>query len=693
MATMTQITAFSFLSYVRYRPANPAAPSWGRRYPGPTGQNAGPVRVGTYELIQIRRDSYVRPRLLGPTRSRALVAAALALFAAGVASAPALAYSAQPPTKGALYRDGQTGRYLLGGAWLYRPDPADVGVAQGWWRDVAASVGWSAVTVPNADNAGDYSTPSMEGSVGWYRRDFTAPAGAFARYVPQAARRWIVRFEAVNYRATIWLNGQVIGTHVGAELPFELDLRGVRSGTNRLIVRVDNRKSSSDLPPGPTGGWWNYGGLLGEVYLRAVQRADIAQVQVRPLLGCAGCATTVQEQVIVRNPTDAPQFVRLRGAYGSVRLDFGSATIAPHATWSTEAFARVAHPHLWSLEDPALYRAALTLSDARGRPLGGYITYDGIRTIRVSTDGRLTLNGRVLSLRGVEVRQQDLELGAALDPAHLARLFGWVKALGATVIRSDPLNPELEELADREGVLIWSDIPVVADVLDQPSWIARAQALVRSNVISNDNHPSVAIWGIGNELPTPATDAESTYIAATTAMVHAADPTRPVGMAIRDWPGVPCQPAYAPLDLIGLNEYFGWYDAGLGATSDRDELGPFLDSLRSCYPHQALFVSEFGFESDRGGPVEEHGTYQFQADAVAYHLSVFATKAWLSGAIYSLLQDTPASPGFAGGNPLPDPPFDHKGLLDLQGNPKPAWSVVASSYHATTQIAPAPAGR
>jgi len=633
----------------------------------------------------------VCPRL---RRSRSLVLiASVALVAVGITSAPALAYSPQPPTKGALYRDGQTGRYLLGGAWLYRSDPRHVGVAKGWWRNVAASAGWSPVTVPNADNAGDYSTSSTQGTVGWYRRDFTAPAGAFARYVPRAARQWIIRFEAVNYRATIWLNGHRIGTHVGALLPFELDLYGVRAGVNRLIVRVDNRKSPSDLPPGPSNGWWNYGGILREVYLRAVQRADIAQLQVRPLLACVGCAATVQERAIVRNPTDAPQFVRLRGSYGSARLDFGSALIAPRATWSTEAFARVAHPHLWSLGDPALYRAALTLADARGRPLGGYVTDSGIRSIRVSADGRLSLNGRLLSLRGVELREQDLQLGAALDPAHLHRLFGWVKALGATVIRSDPLNPEIEELADREGVLIWSDIPVVANVLNRHRWITGAQALVRNNILTNQNHPSVAIWGIGNELPTPATAAEASYIASTTALAHAADPTRPVGMAIRDWPGVPCQTAYAPLDLIGLNEYFGWYDAGLGATSDRSELGPFLDSLRACYPHQALFVSEFGFESNRSGPVEEHGTFQFQTDAVAYHLSVFATKPWLSGAICSLLQDSAASPGFSGGNPLPDPPFDHKGLLDLQGNPKPAWSVVASIYHATTRIAPAPGVR
>ena len=82
-------------------------------------------------------------------------------------------------------RDGQSGRYLLGGTWLYRADTGDVGLAQGCWRDVASTVGWSPVTIPNAYNAGDFSQASMNGYVGWYRRDFTLPAGAFARYVPR----------------------------------------------------------------------------------------------------------------------------------------------------------------------------------------------------------------------------------------------------------------------------------------------------------------------------------------------------------------------------------------------------------------------------------------------------------------------------------------------------------------------------
>ena len=73
-------------------------------------------------------------------------------------------------------------------------------------------------------------------------------------------------------------------------------------------------------------------------------------------------------------------------------------------------------------------------------------------------------------------------------------------------------------------------------------------------------------------------------------------------MSVSDWPGVACQRAYAPLDVIGVNEYFGWFDAGGGATDDRDALSPFLDSVRACYPNKALFTSEFGFDANRNGP-------------------------------------------------------------------------------------------
>jgi beta-glucuronidase len=625
----------------------------------------------------------IRPRLLS--------AALVTIVAAGAATAPGawaqLPITPSPPTPGALYQDGQLGRYLLGGSWLYQADPGDAGLSQGWSQP-GHTEGWSIVTVPNSFNAGDFSDPSMAGSVGWYRRDFTLPSGAFNSYVPARFRSWILRFESVNYRASVWLDGRPLGSHAGDYLPFEFDLGALSPGVHTLVVRVDDRRLASDLPPGPSGGWWNFGGINREVYLRTVQGADIAQVQVRPVLPCPTCAATIDEQVLVQNETGAPQLVTLTGTFGEIPVSFGQRRIAPHARWIATATVPVPRPRLWSPGHPHLYRATLTLSDRRGRPLGGYVTYSGIRSV-VLAGGRLLLNGQPLAVRGVDLHEQNIQTGAALTPAQLAQLVAWTRELGATIIRAHyPLDPQIEEAADRDGILLWSEIPawqVGNQYLSQPGWLAFAHGMLRQNILTNQNHPSVLLWSIGNELSVPASAAQAAYISGAVKLAHQLDPTRPVGMAISAWPGVACQSAYAPLDVIGFNEYFGWFDAGGGSTDDRDALSPFLDTLHACYPKQAMFVTEFGFEANRDGPVEERGTYEFQSNAIAFHLGVFASKPWLSGAFYWALQDFAAFPGWGGGNPRPDPPFVQKGLVDLNGNPKPAFSVVSALYHAWDQ--------
>jgi beta-glucuronidase len=600
-------------------------------------------------------------------------------------------YVATPPTKGALVSDGPSNRYLLGGSWLYRADLTGVGITDGWWRNVASTLGWTPTTIPNSYNAGDFSAASMSGWTGWYRRDFTLPANAFARTVPKVRRSWIIQFESVDYRATVWLNGHRLGSHTGSYLPFELALKYLRTGVNRLIVEVDNQRTKGDFPPS-NNLWWNFGGISDVVYLRPVAGANLDSALIRPLLPCPTCAATVDEQATVQNPTNRPQVVELTGSYGSLPLDFGTRTIPAGGTWSPQADTIVQHPKLWAPGSPNLYKARLTLRDGQGHVVGGYSYESGIRSITVNPDGELELNGRQLNLRGVNIHEQSLATGEALSMGQMRQIMGWVTDLGATIVRAHiPLNPEMEQMADQDGILLWSEVPVYQiskSYLAEVSWRTRALALLRANIVANQNHPSIALWSIGNELPTPPTGGEAAYIKAASAEARKLDPTRPVTMAISDWPGVPCQAAYKPLDVIGINEYFGWFDAGGGATDYRGELSPFLDSLRACYPHQGLIVSEFGFNGNRDGPVEARGTYEFQANSLQYHLGVFATKPWLSGAIYFNLQDFAARPGWDGSNPLGTPPFVTNGVLDVNGNEKPAYGVLSDTFHATVQIAP-----
>jgi beta-glucuronidase len=293
-------------------------------------------------------------------------------------------------------------------------------------------------------------------------------------------------------------------------------------------------------------------------------------------------------------------------------------------------------------------------------------------------------------LRGVDMHEQNVTSGGALSPAQTQTLIGYARQLGATIIRSHyPVGPLMEELADRYGILIWSEVPVfgVANpILSRPSFQAQARQLVKQNVLENQNHPSILLWSIGNELPTPPTGAEATYISTATKLVHHLDPTRPVGIAIPTWGDEGCWSAYRPLDVIGGNEYFGLFDEGGGTTDDRSQLSPFLDAFRACYPNKALFVTEFGFDGNRNGPTEEYGTYQFQSNMLAYHLSVFATKPWLTGAMVQTLQNYAAYPGYNGANPYPDTFINGKGLVDLHGGLKPAFSVVQQSFQSTRQI-------
>jgi beta-glucuronidase len=533
----------------------------------------------------------------------------------------------------------------------------------------------------------------MTGTTGWYRKDFHLPDR-------RARMAWLVRFESVNYRSTVWLNGKPIGRNTGAYLPWDVRLPHSllkRRGVNRLVVRVDNRRLRTDFPPSgltgtgdPAGGWWNYGGLLREVYLQRVDRIDITSIVVRPDLPCATCDASVLARVTVRNYGDASARVRVTGSFGGTRLPLGATQAIGSKDFGTfDTRIKIRNPRLWSPADPQLYETRFTVR-AADRKVLGYRLHSGIRSIKV-VGGRLTLNGRPLSVRGVGIHEDDPVAGFAIDSARRAQIIAQAKELGATVIRAHyPLHPEMLELADRQGLLIWSEIPVYAvktQYLKRLTVRKLAARELESNIVANQSHPSIMLWSIGNELSSRPGPVQQLYIEAAVRQAKALDPSRPIGLAVAAYPSAGCRPQYAALDVIGLNDYFGWYPGPNGQIADRDALPEFLDQMRACYPNKAILISEFGAEANRDGPVEEKGTYQFQQDFVNYHLGIYASRPWLSGAIYWALQEFRVRPNWEGGNPRPNPPIHEKGLLRFtDGSKKPAWFDVQRDFAATNQL-------
>ena len=199
----------------------------------------------------------------------------------------------------------------------------------------------------------------------------------------------------------MWLNGQPLGFHVGAYLPFELRAKGFRrSGVNRLVVRVDSRRKKYDIPPlairrsgAFEGGWWNYNGLLREVYLRRVDTFDFKRVVFQP--SCAARAAPARVDVDVRR---RERDIRAAGAPRSAArsaagLRFRAKRVPGRGDTRFRARLRIAKPRLWWIERPASLHGPA--EPARRRPRGAAVhVHTGIRSLRVSRLGRVQLNGR-----------------------------------------------------------------------------------------------------------------------------------------------------------------------------------------------------------------------------------------------------------------------------------------------------------
>jgi beta-glucuronidase len=258
------------------------------------------------------------------------------------------------------------------------------------------------------------------------------------------------------------------------------------------------------------------------------------------------------------------------------------------------AFTLDAKPQLWSPAQPKLYDVVFRCGTDTVRERIGF------REIRVEGT-RILLNGRPLFLKGVCVHEDDAVLGKVSSEADVHRRFADAKALGANFLRLShyPHHEHVARLADEVGLLLWEEIPVYWAVrFDHAPTYADAKNQLLELIRRDRNRASVILWGVGNE--NADTDARYAFMRDLAHSAKAADPTRLVSAAClinRERFRIEDRLA-EHLDVIGLNEYFGWYEQGFEGLQRL---------LANSQPDKPVLISETGADAlagHRGAPTE-----------------------------------------------------------------------------------------
>lgn len=472
-------------------------------------------------------------------------------------------------------RDGEA----LDGQWDFVLDLHDEGLRQSWYADPPAAIAdwrtprdydggaWQRVPVPSCWNLLRPEWFYFEGS-GWYARDIDHAAGA-------PGERLVLRIGAANYETRVFLNGHFAGAHRGGSTPFFVDLTAtIRPGRNRLLIQVENRRRPDRVPMNHTD-WFNYGGLYREVTLFRLPAVHIrdAVIALAP-----GSFSAIRASIELSEPVDGVATLEIAGLGGPwpipVTAGRGTADIA-------------AAPALWFPENPVLHRATVRFgADAITERVG-------FREVRVEGT-RILLNGHDVFLRGIAVHEDDLHNGKTTDEADLRRRFADARALGANFIRLAhyPHHERAAEIADEVGMLLWAEIPVYwAIAFAAPDTYDDAENQLAELIRRDRNRASIIVWGVGNE--NADTDARLAFMAGLARHARALDPTRLVSAAClinRERFAIEDRLA-EHLDIIGLNQYFGWYE-------------PSLDGLRRLLansdPGKPVVITEMGADALAG---------------------------------------------------------------------------------------------
>lgn len=462
-----------------------------------------------------------------------------------------------------------------------------------------ASLRWKPVTVPHtfnvddaADGGGYYRGPS------WYKTTFTIKS--------KQDERTFIEFGGAAIRADVYINKKYVGQHEGGFSRFRFDISEfIKPGKNDLSVRVDNSKFEHIAPL--WGDFSIYGGLYQGVKLVKVSpvhidlldyASDGVYVHTKDVFPTSASADV---EVLLRNNLPEASaidlIVELQNRDGKiVNRSSKAVNLAANSTLKTITSLLVQQPRLWNgIYDPYLYTVTVKLRQQK-KLLDEIEQKIGFRNITFDSKKGLVLNGNPYKVYGVNTHlTQRPEKGTAVSAKDLKEDFEILDELGLTGIRlAHYQHPQyIFEHANKKGYLIWAELPLVSEVNASDEFIENARQQLKELIRQNYNHPSVFVWGIGNEIYKADADANRVV-----SIIHneaiKEDASRSTVYANC------CGPVTASIashsHLNASNIYHGWY---------KDQTGSMLEwgkAAHAAIPNRPLAISEYG----AGGSIYHH---------------------------------------------------------------------------------------
>ena len=558
----------------------------------------------------------------------------------------------------------------LSGEWASIVDPYFAGLysfhheekKNGWFMNYKAKprdpfpTEYDYSKAPKLKVPGDWNTQReslmyYEGPV-WYEKDFT--------YSPKPHTHVFLHVGAANYRSWFWVNGQKVCEHEGGYTAFNCEVtQALRDGDNFVVAAVDNTRHEDNVPTLETD-WWNYGGLTREVSLIEVPEAFIDQYDLhlsRTEDGVFGgwvhvVGAQASEKVEVEIPDLHGKTSAVTGSDGRAQIHF-----------NVNGLER------WTPENPKLYQVKIRAGDDLIDELMGFRTIETRGT-------EILLNGKPIFLRGISIHAEaPYRTGRAYSDKDAETLLGWAKELGCNFVRLAhyPHDETMLRAADRMGLLVWSENPVYwALQFDNPNVSRKAEQQLNEEINTSRNHAAIILWSMANE--TPNTPARTKFIESLVTRARELDSTRLITAALlvraQGNTKIVDDPLGQAIDVIGINEYIGWYE-GHPESADTTQ-------WQIAY-QKPLIVSEFGADAKAGlhGSENERWTEEYQANVYRHQLVMLNRIPNLRGMSPWILMDF-RSPN----RPLPgvQDEFNRKGLISPQGEKKQAFFVLQKAY-------------